>query len=499
MPKHLSYFLVFALIASIVSGCTQPPEETYEGTNIILSDSGVTVDGSVIVSDSTQAVYVANDIIYYEEGHDLTYGEGTEKDAHSAEEAGAHTVVHITKPGQYILSGKLSKGQIAIDLGKDAKEDSDAVVTLVLMGVDITCTVAPGIIFYNVYECGDKDEATAIVDTTTAGANIIVADGTENTVSGAYVAKIYKPDSVELNEDRTEVLDAKKLHKYDGAVYSKMSMNISGGRAGDGVLSIYAENEGLGSELHLTINGGFIGIESGNDGINTNEDGVSVTTINGGTLFILVNGATGEGDGIDSNGWLVINGGRVFAQSCAFTGDAGIDSDMGIHINGGEVFATGNMLDRIGESKQNYAVFQLAAPGSGIYALQNSEGRIVAQLGASNSFTYAIVSSPALSPGDYTLWQVDHQLQGVAGEHGGNQRPGGMMPPDGMTPPDGQHPPEGQQPPQGQRPPDGQTPPAQPGHDQQPGGSFPGQGVELSKIFIIKADGNHFVSVQKAT
>ena len=90
-----------------------------------------------------------------------------------------------------------------------------------LDGVDITCTVAPAVIFYNVYEC---DEAWVVYD--------------------------------------------------------------AGEAEGTGLLSITAENEGLDSELHLTVNGGQISIQAQNDGINTNEDNVSVTTINGGGLQI---------------------------------------------------------------------------------------------------------------------------------------------------------------------------------------------------------------------
>ena len=168
------------------------------------------------------------------------------------EQAAAHTVVHIGKPGTYSFSGKLSLGQIAVDLGEDAKKDPSAVVTLVLNGVDITCQVAPAVIFYNVYECGSKLEtlARADVNTAKAGANIILPNGTRSAVSGSYVAKIYKPDSVVLSEDGTEVLDAEKLHKYDGAVYSRMSMNIGNSTLENGQLDINAANEGLDSELH---------------------------------------------------------------------------------------------------------------------------------------------------------------------------------------------------------------------------------------------------------
>ena len=66
---------------------------------------------------------MGKDIVYYEEGKDFTYGEGTETDEHSAEEAAAHTVVHITEPGTYELSGTLSAGQIAVDLGEDAEDN----------------------------------------------------------------------------------------------------------------------------------------------------------------------------------------------------------------------------------------------------------------------------------------------------------------------------------------------------------------------------------------
>ena len=406
-----------------------------EGVQIVLSDERITVDGEAISEKETDAVHADTDIIYYEEGKGELYGEGDKDDEHSKEEADAHTVVHITQPGQYVLSGCLSKGQIAVDLGEDAEDDPNAVVTLVLNNIDITCDVAPAVIFYNVYEPCEANEETATkdVDTSNAGANVILGDGSINNVYGSYVARIYKPDSVVLNEDGTEVVDEKKLHKYDAAFYSKMSMNIDGDT---GILNIFADNEGLDSELHLTLNGGIINIESGNDGINTNEDYVSVTTINGGILNILVNGATGEGDGIDSNGWLVINGGTVNTQACAFSGDAGIDSDMGIHINGGNVFSTGNMLDRISESGQTFVVFNLVAHLEGTYYLKDVNGTIIAESKPVNDFTYLIISNENLVAGDYTLWCDNVQLQGASTGNMGGMMQGGQRPemPDGFNP-----------------------------------------------------------------
>ena len=460
MKRFLACVIVLTLL---FTGCSLAIPK-IEGTQIKLSDNKITVDGKAVTNDNTQAVYTANDIVFYLEGQDFKYGEGTKDDEHSQAEADNHTVVHITKPGRYVLSGKLSAGQIAVDLGEDAETDPNAVVTLVLNGADITCTVAPAVIFYNVYECGSDDEETATkdVDTKNAGANVIIADGTENIITGSHVAKIYK--SYELNEDGTEVVDSKKLHKYDAAFYSKKTMNIDGGEKGDGILNIKAENEGLDSELHLTINGGNINITAGNDGINTNEDNISVTTINGGILNILCDGSTGEGDGIDSNGWLVINGGTVTAQACSTSGDAGIDSDLGIYINGGSVIASGNMLDRIAGGNQTYAVFSFASRqnGNNTYTLKNADNKVVGNYAPINDFTYLLIAGDELVGGDYTFWQGETQLSAVKT----NKMQGGM--------------------PQGERPempngevPEGFTPPEKPQGDFQ---QFPGNIADMENF-----------------
>lgn len=520
--------LAFMLMLTACNTKQVLPEDNKVVTDIVdiaLSDDEIKVDGELAKYNEENRVYIGNDIVYYESGKDFIYGEGSEKDAHSAEKAAEHTVIHITQPGTYRISGSLSKGQIAIDLGDDAKKDPEAVVTLILNDVDITCEVAPAIIFYNVYECGSTDNATMDVDTSSAGANVIIADNTTNTINGSYVARIYKPGSVVLNESGTEVEDAKKLHKYDAAFYSKMSMYVSGESENNGILIINADNEGLDSELHLTINGGIIHINSGNDGINTNEDGVSVTTINGGNVYIQVTGETGEGDGIDSNGWLVINGGSVIAQGCAFSADAGIDSDMGIHINGGTVIASGNMLDKISESDQTYVVLNFNKfLGAGTYSVKNSDHSVILKQEIKNSFTSLIISSADLIEGDYTLWYNDHQLVGAMTENRGmfdGMRPGMGEMPEGMAPPkmpDGFDP-DKMTPPDGFNDnnmhfdrnedgtiklPDGPFVDPSKFEDGRPagkgsGGNMPNEAIELSEIFTIKEGPNYysFISIRQ--
>ena len=473
MKRIASLLLGLAMAAAALSGCGAQGRETAaqefpDAVSIVLSDDGIIVDGKAVSTDESAAVHTAHDIVCYESGRDFTYGEGTEADEHTAEEAEAHTVVHITQPGTYALSGTLSAGQIAVDLGEDAEDDPAAVVTLILNGVDITCTVAPAVIFYNVYECGSTDEDTAseTVDTSAAGANVLIADGTINNVTGSYVARIYDPDSVVLSEDGMTVEDSEKLHKYDGAFYSKMSMNVDGGEAGTGVLNITADNEGLDTELHLTINGGTINITSGNDGINTNEDNVSVTTVNGGSVNI-----------------------------------------QGITINGGTVAASGNMYDQIDGGAQNYVVFSFASRQNGgqTYTLQNADGETVGTWTPANDFTCLVVSSPDLTAGDYTLWQGDTQLAGTmsdgVGSPGGGRHMGGEAPPADLDPwqaPEGEvpenagsevpdDPPER---PDGEMEPDGRESPA---GGRGPGGGEGGQSAAgLSKTFTLSDGGSFF-------
>lgn len=460
-----------------------------EGERVLtLSDRAITLDGQELEQDGEGAVKLSHDIVYYHDNTGEDYGEGTQADMHTQEEADAHTVVTIREAGTYRVSGKLSAGQLAVDLGEEARDDPEAVVTLILDGADITCTVAPAVIFYHVYECDrdwvaydegetqDDSLLSAEVDTSCAGANVVLADGSVNQVSGSYVARIYKEGTT------------KKLHKYDGAFYSKMSMNISAETQGTGSLSITAENEGLDSELHLTINGGQISIQAQNDGINTNEDNVSVTTINGGTLKINA-GLGEEGDGIDSNGHIVINGGTVYAAASDHSPDGGLDADGEILIHGGTVIAAGVRNETVStRSEQLYMELS--------FSTALSAGAQVELEGTSLSFTLEkgaqslILSAPELEQDvDYTL-KVDGAVQQYtshAGGMGGDRQPpeGGSQPAEGQEPPQrpetGGEPPvrsEGQQPvepPEGQdasQPPQGERGQFSPGEEGEPSTDF---------------------------
>ncbi|MBP3399938.1 MAG: carbohydrate-binding domain-containing protein [Erysipelotrichaceae bacterium] len=415
---------------------------------IELSDEQILIDGST----ESQSVSLDKKIIYYEDGKDETYGEGSKEDEHSLQEAELHTVVTIHQPGIYRVSGKLSYGQIAIDLGENAIKDPEAVVVLILDNVDLTCTVAPAIIVYNAYECAEstKDHPTKQVDLTGAGFHLVLEKDSINNIQGAYVAKIYQPETEE------------KLHKYDAAIESLVSLNITG----TGTLNLTAQNEGIETKMHMHIHSGNLNISSADDSLNAGEDGVSVIRISDGVVVCDSN-LGNEGDGIDSNGWLIIEGGTVVAYANEKSQDSGIDSDNGIIIDGGNVLATGNMLDQISqESLQHVMVLQSMTPfdKDTVLVLKQDEQSVTA-LKSSADWSVLVYSSDELKEADYTLWEASEvQGQWVSGlmmnpdsvtletqlSHSGmqkgqgNHQPMGMMNPEGIEHPEGfdpeQHP-----------------------------------------------------------
>ena len=268
-------------------------------------------------------------------------------------EANKNKVLHIKQAGTYVLQGKWN-GQINIDLGEESFDDETQIVTILLNGVDITCSVAPAIIFENAYECDnaweERIEAISEIDTSNAGVNVIVCDDTVNNVDGKNIYRMLK-SKYKDDDSKDEIKVQKKVRKIDAPFYSCVSMNINGEEKNNGVLNITSSFEGLDTELHLTINGGIININSQDDGINVNEDNVSIVTFNGGTISL--NAAMGaEGDGVDSNGFVVINGSTLYVNNIRMPDNA-IDSEDGIKYISGDIYIDDNLQEiQKGEYKE---------------------------------------------------------------------------------------------------------------------------------------------------
>lgn len=297
----------------------------------------------------------------------------------SKEEAANNKVLHINEPGTYVLQGEWN-GQIKIDLGDEDETFTDETkkVTIILNGVDIVCSVAPALLFENAYEVDNaweqREEKLNEIDTSNAGVNVIITDDTENNISGKNIYRMLKTKY--KDENSTDVIKVqKKLRKMDAPFYSYVSMNINGEENNTGVLNVTSSFEGLDSELHLTINGGNITINSEDDGINVNEDNVSIVSFLGGNITLnAANGA--EGDGVDSNGYVVIDGSNLYINNVRVP-DNSVDSEDGILYKSGSIYID-NVLEELeyGEYKEIGGGFN----GNGFGPMMNFEDLDISEI-----------------------------------------------------------------------------------------------------------------------
>ena len=460
MKKFLAMLLTACLLLTMASA------ETAE-TTIVLGDA-ITVNGEVIREDETAAVF-------------LTHSVETHEDVPAALAGVVNRVVTITDGGVYRISGKATDTQIAVKA--EAADD----VRLILDGVDLTCRTHAAIAVYSA-----RDPRTA----GEYGVTIELAEGSDNRITGSHNAA------------------AEGEPEFDGAIGSQVSLGFEG----TGRLTVDADNEGVEvASGHMTINGGVFHIEAGDDPLNVSEDGVGVLTMNGGYVYSAVKNAPGgEGDGIDSNGWIVFNGGTAINLAHPSSQDGGIDSDMGSSINGGVIVGAGNMYDPIeSSSAQLFMMLEFSESTDDLIVVTDAAGVPVFAYDFPYDYMYIAFSTPELKEGEsyhvylggeiegeqqdglytsITAYTPGRQLMhggGVAEQRGmmafDGQMPEGMEPPAGFgfgqggQMPEGMEPPAGFVPGQGGQMPEGMEPPA--GFDFGRGGQMP-EGMEPPEGFV---------------
>lgn len=228
---------------------------------------------------------------------------------------------------------------------------------------------------------------------------------TSNQISNILFAKV-TADNEDLNDG-----DPVYYYKASGAISSDIDLYFEG----NGYLEITSKNkEGVETKGNLTFSGstGDYVIKSEDDALNTTTDSREATnarnnlTIDVNSLYAIVSLDADEGDAIDSNGSLIINGGTIVAV--AHPGqDAGIDSESGIYINGGTVLATGDMYDEIkSTSKQNYMVFSFNnnVSANTLMTLLDSNNSPVFSYLTDRTYTNLVYSNSNLS-GTYYLYK----------------------------------------------------------------------------------------------
>ncbi|SDC15628.1 protein of unknown function [Paenibacillus sp. UNCCL117] len=206
-------------------------------------------------------------------------------DGSGAKAAGGGVV--ITAPGTYVLSGKLSDGQIIVEAGD--KDD----VQLVLNGVDLR----------------SSDSAPLYVK---AADKVILTlqEGTENTVS----------------DGETYVYPDASSDEPSAAIFSKADLAVNG----KGKLAVQGRyNDGIASKDDLIITGGTIEIQAKDDGI-IGRDLVAVQDV---TLTIQAGG-----DGIKTTNDTDASKGNIVVAGGSFTiaaGSDGMQAAASVRLDGG--------------------------------------------------------------------------------------------------------------------------------------------------------------------
>ena len=294
--------------------------------------------------------------------------------------------IHITAEGVYVLTGTAYNVTVYVEAGKEDK------VQIVLNDVNVTNSNFPVIYV----KTADKVFVTTSADSSLSVTGTFTTDGTVKT-DGVIFSKsdltLNGTAALTITSTQNGIVSKDDL-KITGGTYnikasSKAIQANDSIRIADGTLNLVAGTDGLHAENsdddtlgYIYIGGGSLNIQAGDDGIHAN----SVVQIDGGTMtikaaeglegpYIQINGGTiniqasddgvkaarksnsytvaieiydgditvamgsGDTDGIDSNGNIIVNGGMI-----RVTGNSTFDYDGNAQYNGGTIIANGQQI-----------------------------------------------------------------------------------------------------------------------------------------------------------
>jgi hypothetical protein len=197
----------------------------------------------------------------------------------------------------------------------------------------------------------------------------------------------------------------------DDAVHADVSLEINGG-----ALDITQCSEGLESRV-ITINNGYIQINSSDDGINIAETATNTPAdpmappiadlwlhIKGGYIVV-----SAVADGIDTNGYMDMSGGFVTINGPIDNMNSAIDYGFGtFKLTGGTIVAVGSVGMAQGPSaiSTQYSVLvNLNSPQTPkLINLQTASGQTVFTFRPTKTFQSIVFTSPTLTTGSYNLY-----------------------------------------------------------------------------------------------
>lgn len=325
------------------------------------------------------------------------------------------------------------------DLTLTSGEDGvQAETTLTISGG--TCTVTSG------------GGASGKVDSDTS-AKGLKANGNLCLLSGAYVLNCCD-NAIHSNANIVIKGGTFTIATGDNGIHADENVTVSGG-----AIAVTKSYEGIeGKSIDLT--GGEISVTASDDGLNAaggaDSSGFGGPGFGGGDRFgaassdVYIRIAGGKlyvnasGDGIDSNGNLIISGGETYVDGPTGNGDGALDYDGTATITGGILVAVGSsgMVQNFGTaSTQGSILLNFSTGSKSAVTLTDAQGNVLVSYTPSKTYNSVVISCPGLvQGGTYTVSACGQSssvtlssliygsgMGGGGGQPGGNQ-PGGNRP-----------------------------------------------------------------------
>ena len=234
-------------------------------------------------------------------------------------------------------------------------------------------------------------------DSIHSNANITIADGTYTLATGDD--GVHADDALTVNGGTITVTES-----YEGLEGLTVTIN-------DGTIDITARDDGINTAGGTdqsgfgTFGDHFKGMDSADDETEETTDNEMWMELNGGYIHILAGG-----DGVDSNGDLTINGGEIYIDGPSDNGNSAIDygDRSSAYVNGGTLVAIGSsgMAEVMSDSsKQKVLMVKLGEQmEAGNVVLTDSEGNVIVSYTALKSYDCVIISTAEVESGaTYTL------------------------------------------------------------------------------------------------
>ena len=190
--------------------------------------------------------------------------------------------------------------------------------------------------------------------------------------------------------------------------------------ANDGYINIITSYEGL-EAITINLNGGKVYVYATDDGINAcTGDGKTSPIVNITGGYIDVTTASGDTDGIDSNGNYLQTGGMVLVKGGSSSGNVSgsIDVDGTVTITGGTCVALGGVCETPINSVNAYVLSSVSF-SSGSYSLKDASGNEVISFTVDSTFSNGWICSDTLTTGtSYTLYRDSDSIADWTQESG---------------------------------------------------------------------------------